>query len=75
MLTFHVAREGDEIDIVCDAQGVAVLLGALAKVMAARASLCRLRGPRGGGRDLDDVSPHGMKSAREVLIDYQESAE
>jgi hypothetical protein len=66
-------REGDEIEIICDARGVAVLPGVLAKVMAARSEHCHLRGRRGGGRDLDDVDPWGRKSVSEVIINYQGS--
>ena len=76
MLTFHVAREGQTVEIVCDARGVAVLLNALAGVMAEGASHRHLFGPAaGGGRDLDVADPWGEKSVSEVIITYAEHGE
>jgi hypothetical protein len=73
MLAFHMAKNRDAIEIVCDARGVAVLLAALAELMAEGSSHKHLWGPAaGGGRDLDAVDPWGEKSGSEVVITYDE---
>jgi hypothetical protein len=72
MLAFHVAREGDAIEIDCDAPGVAVLLRTLADLIAAHASHQHLRGLGAGGRDLDEEDSAGRKAVSEVIINYAE---
>jgi hypothetical protein len=73
MLTVHVKQGGDEVEVVCDARGIAVLLGALAQLMAARSDTHHLRSPQRGGRDLDVSDPHGRKSVSELRIIYDEA--
>jgi hypothetical protein len=75
MLTFRVIHGGEVVEIQCDARGVAVLLGALAAVMAERASHRHLRGPGAGGHDLDKEDSVGRKAVSEVIVTYVEAGD
>jgi hypothetical protein len=77
MLSFQIdnaLRNGNEIvRINCDAEGMSVLLKALAAIVGERASHVHLRGPRAGGSELNETTPFGKRAVSEVIIDYVES--
>ncbi len=73
MLSFQVIKSGSAVQIECDAEGMSVLLGALAELVGAHASHCHLFAPSHGGSALSDTTSHGEKAVNEVIIDYAES--
>jgi hypothetical protein len=71
MLSFRIVDPGT-IEIDCDAQGMATLMGALAKLVGERASHVHLRGPSMGGKQLSEEAPDGRPAIGEVVISYAE---
>jgi hypothetical protein len=70
MLSFSLDESGKQIQIHCDAKGMATLLDRLAGLVRERASRAHLRGPESGGRDLDANTP--LDAITSVVIDYAE---
>ena len=70
MLSFQI-KDAETINIICDAEGMSVLLAALAKLIGERASHVHLRGGNGNA-DLDLKTPFGEDAVSEVVIDYAE---
>jgi hypothetical protein len=70
MLSFRIVDSGT-IEIDCDAQGMATLMGALAKVVGERASHVHLCAPP-RGKELSAETPDGQPAASEVVINYAE---
>ena len=73
MLSFQIINSGTAIQIHYDAEGMSVLLKALAKLIGEHASHCHLRAPSYGGSALSDTTPWGKPAVDEVIIDYAES--
>ena len=73
MLSFEIINSGTAIQIHCDAEGMSVLFGALAKLVGEHASHCHLWAPSHGGSQLSDTTPWGKPAVNEVIIDYAES--
>ena len=73
MLSFRVIKSGNAVEIDCDAEGMSVLLGALAELVGEHASHRHLWAPSHGGSALSDTTPHGEKALNEVIINYVES--
>jgi hypothetical protein len=77
MLQFEIDANGTTIRVLCDAKGMATLLGALARLVGERSSHVHLRAPSAGGSgnyeyQLDDnASPNGTMITQ-VVIDYAE---
>ena len=71
MLSFRIVNPGT-IEIDCDRQGMATLMGALAGLVGQGASHIHLRGPSMGGKDLSEQSPYGDPAIQEVIISYAE---
>jgi hypothetical protein len=67
MLSFLVTNSGQGIQIDCDQQGLAALIGALEKLRNT-ADHIHLRTPANGGRELSDQTPWGEKAVGEVVI-------
>ena len=72
MLSFQITRAGNTIQIDCDAEGIATLMGALAKLVGERASHTHLLTPSAGGNDLNEKTPWGKEAVPEVIISYAE---
>jgi hypothetical protein len=76
MLSFQIIDSGKAvrkgIQINCDAAGISVLMGALAKLVGERASHLHLCGPSAGGSDLVETTPWGKEAVYEVIITYVE---
>jgi len=76
MLSFQVIEYSHSpakgIKIYCDAEGMSVLLGALAHLVGERAAHLHLRAPSAGGNDLEENTPSGSAAVSEVIIDYAE---
>jgi hypothetical protein len=72
MLSFSVGETGKVINIALDAQGMATLMRALAKLVGERAGHVHLRSPPGGGADLNEKTPWDQPAISEVIIDYAE---
>jgi hypothetical protein len=70
MLSFRIV-DSATIEIDCDAQGMATLMGALAKLVGARASHLHLCAPP-RGKDLGAETPYGQPAVSEVIISYAE---
>ncbi len=71
MLSFQIDASG-KINIDCDAKGMAILLGALAKLVGERASHVHLWTAAATGGVLNEKTPFGDEAVREVIINYQE---
>ena len=72
MLSFHISDAGHKVNIICDAQGMATLLGTLAKLVGERASHAHLWAASATGGHLNEKTPWGDEAVSEVIIDYQE---
>jgi hypothetical protein len=72
VLSFRIEESGKTIEIDCDAQGMAKLMGALAKLVGERASHVHLRAPSNGGKELSQETPYGDPAIGEVIISYAE---
>jgi hypothetical protein len=72
MLSFQVDDSGRKINVDCDAKGMAILLGALAKLVGERASHVHLWTVAASGGVLNEKTPHGDEAIPEVIINYQE---
>jgi hypothetical protein len=77
MLSFKTVKSPNgkynEIQIACDREGMAILIGTLAELVGA-ASHRHLRSPAAGGTELDPTTPWGEETdVSEVIIDYAES--
>ncbi len=72
MLSFQISDSGPKINIDCDAKGMAILLGVLAKLVGARASHVHLWTVGASGGVLNDKTPSGDEAVPEVIINYQE---
>ena len=72
MLSFQADASRHRISIYCDAEGMATLLGALAKLVGERASLVHLRASGNGGHELSNGPNENGPYATEVIIDYAE---
>jgi hypothetical protein len=74
MLSFEIERGagGETINITCDAEGMSILLKALATLVGQRASHLHLCGPSSGGSELNETTPWGKVAVSEVMIDYAE---
>ena len=66
MLSFEFANNGRAIQIYCDSQGIAALIGALEKVRSS--GHLHLWTPSNGGRDLSEKNPWGKPAISEVII-------
>jgi hypothetical protein len=71
MLSLRIVDSGT-IEIDCDRQGMATLMGTLAKLVGEGASHVHLRGPSMNGKDLSEQSPYGDPAVQEVIISYAE---
>jgi hypothetical protein len=61
------------VEIGCDREGMAILMGALAELVGEGASHRHLRSPAGGGKELDETTPWGEETGiSEVIITYAE---
>ena len=72
VLSFQITRAGKTIQIDCDREGIATLIGALAKLVGERASHTHFLTPRAGGNHLSEKTPWGEEAVPEVLINYAE---
>jgi hypothetical protein len=73
MLSFQVDDSGRrKINVFCDAKGMAILLGALAKLVGERASEAHLWTAAATGGVLNDKTPWGDEAVPEVRINYAE---
>ena len=72
MLSFELTEDGKAIQIHCDSQGIGILLEKLSEQVRERGGHTHLRGPSAGGKDLNEISPFGVKAFSEVIIDYTE---
>ncbi|MEA2975834.1 MAG: hypothetical protein QOF19_1354 [Alphaproteobacteria bacterium] len=70
MLSFQSTDSGRKINIDCDSQGMAVLLGALARLIGERASHLHLWTASASGGQLSDKTPWGEDAVPEVVINY-----
>ena len=78
MLSFKTVKSPNgkynEIQIACDREGMAILMGTLAELVGEAASHRHLRSPAAGGTELDPTTPWGEETdVSEVIIDYAES--
>jgi len=72
MLSFQIDDSGRKINVACDAKGMAILLGALAKLVGERASHVHLWTAAATGGVLSEKTPWGDEAVPEVIINYQE---
>jgi hypothetical protein len=72
MLSFQITDSGRKINVDCDAKGMAILLGALAKLVGERASHLHLWTSAASGGVLSEKTPWGEDAVREVIINYAE---
>jgi hypothetical protein len=72
MLSFQISNSGRTINVDCDAKGMAVLLGALARLVGDRASHVHLWTAAASGGQLSEKTPWGDDAVSEVIINYQE---
>jgi hypothetical protein len=72
MLSFQITDSGNKINIDCDAKGMAILLGALAKLIGERASHLHFVTAAASGGVLSEKTPWGEDAVREVIINYAE---
>ncbi|HET7680149.1 MAG TPA: hypothetical protein VFK79_08475 [Xanthobacteraceae bacterium] len=72
MLSFQIIDSGRKINVDCDAKGMAILLGALAKLVGERASHVHLWTASASGGVLSDKTPWGEDAVLEVIINYAE---
>ena len=72
MLSFQIDKSGRKINVDCDAEGMAILLGALAKLVGERASHLHLWTAAATGGVLNDKTPWGEEAVSEVIINYAE---
>ena len=70
MLSFQITDSGRKINVDCDAKGMAILLGALAKLVGERASHLHLWTAAASGGVLSEKTPWGEDAVREVIINY-----
>jgi hypothetical protein len=68
MLSFQIKNAGREIQIDCDEQGMATLIGALEKVRFG--DHVHLLAPSNGGRELDEKTLWGRDAVGEVVINW-----
>jgi hypothetical protein len=69
MLSFQIINEGRGIQIGCDEQGMATLIGALEKIRPTGGHV-HLRTPSNGGRELSEQTPWGKETVGEVIITW-----
>ena len=67
MLSFQVIDSGQAIQIACDQQGLATLIGALEKLRST-ADHIHLRTPSNGAHELSEQTPWGDEAIGEVII-------
>jgi hypothetical protein len=69
MLSFQIINSGRGIQICCDNQGMATLIGALEKIRptGGHVHLCT---PSNGGRELSEQTPQGEETIGEVIITW-----
>lgn len=72
MLSFQITDSGRKINVYCDAKGVAILSGALARLVAERSSHLHLWTAAATGGVLNDKTPWGDDAVPEVIINYAE---
>jgi hypothetical protein len=72
MLSFQITDSGRKINVYCDAKGMAILLGALAKLVGERASHLHLWTAAAPGGVLSEKTPWGDDAVPEVIINYAE---
>jgi hypothetical protein len=76
MLNFKIVPQSGKyssIEIACDREGIATLMGALAELIGEGASHRHLRSPAGGGKELDGATPSGEETfVSEVVVTYAE---
>lgn len=72
MLSFQITKSGRCINVECDAEGMAVLLGAMAKLVGERASHLHLWTVAASGGQLSEKTPWGEDAVPEVVINYQQ---
>ena len=72
MLSFQIDDSRRKIKVDCNAEGMAILLGALAKLVGERASHIHLWTVTASGGVLNDKTPWGDEAVPEVIINYQE---
>ena len=72
MLSFQIDDAGRKINVDCDAKGMAILLGALAKLVGERASHVHLWTAAAAGGVLNEKTPSGDEAVPEVIINYQD---
>jgi hypothetical protein len=72
MLSFQISDSGRKINVDCDAKGMAILLGALTKLVGERASHVHLWTTGVTGGVLSEKTPWGEEAVSEVIINYQE---
>ena len=72
MLSFQIIGSGRKINVDCDAKGMAILIGALAKLVGERASHLHLWTSAASGGVLSEKTPWGEEAVREVIINYAE---
>ncbi len=66
MLSFRVTESGTEVQIYCDAVGMATLMDALITLVGGTESHIHLRRSNG----LNEETPWGEDAAKEVMINY-----
>ena len=69
MLSFHMTNEGRELQVYCDDEGMATLIGALEKIRPTGGHV-HLRTPSNGGRELSEKNPWGEKAIGEVVFTW-----
>ena len=69
MLSFHIINSGRGVQIDCDDEGMATLIGALEKIKPDGGHV-HLLTPSNGGRELSEESPWGEKGIGEVIITW-----
>jgi hypothetical protein len=67
MLSFEIINSGQGIQIACDQQGLATLIGALEKLRNT-ADHIHLLTPSNGGHELSEQTPWGGKAIGEVIV-------
>jgi hypothetical protein len=67
MLSFLIANNGKEIQIICDGKGAGTLIGALERIRH-RGGHVHLLAPSNGGRELSEKTPWGEDAVGEVAI-------
>lgn len=67
MLSFLIANDGKEIQIICDGKGAGTLVSAVEKIRHTGGHV-HLRSPGAGGRELSEKTPWGEDAVGEVII-------